>query len=76
MEIETGSGSIEVRKGDSASVVIHATIHVYERGRYRRDLDDRVRAIEANPPIEQSGNTIRVGQIDRELRRNIAINYE
>ena len=76
LEIETGSGAIEVRKGDSASVVIHATIHVSERGGFRRNLDERVREIEAHPPIEQSGNTIRVGQLDRELRRNISINYE
>ena len=77
LEIETGSGAIEVRKGDSASVVIHATIYVNNHRAFRRDVDEKVRAIEANPPIEQSGNTIRVGQIlDRELRRDIAINYE
>jgi DUF4097 and DUF4098 domain-containing protein YvlB len=77
LEIETGSGAIEVRKGDSASVVIHATIHVNNHGTFRRDADEKVRQIEANPPIEQSGNTIHVGQIlDRELRKNISIDYE
>ncbi len=77
LEVETGSGSIEVRKGDSSSVVIHATIYVNNHRSSHRDADEKVRAIEANPPIEQSGSTIRVGQIlDRELRKDIAINYE
>lgn len=77
LEIETGSGAIEVRKGDSASVVIHATIHVNGRGLSQRDIDARIHAIETNPPIEQSGNTVRVGQnLDRELRKYISINYE
>ena len=33
--------------------------------------------MEANPPILQSGNDLRIGHIDDpELRRNISISYE
>ena len=37
----------------------------------------RVRRIEANPPIEQNGNSIRIGQMrDDDLYRNVSISYE
>src|SRR5205814_9737220 len=45
-----------------------------------RDAQDAVRRLEANPPIEQtgqSGQTIRIGRItDRDLEHNVSISYE
>ena len=41
------------------------------------EAKDKVGKIEANPPIEQQGNTIHIGEIrDEELRRNVSISYE
>ncbi len=53
--VETGSGSITVRAGDTGKVTIHGDIRA--RG---GDADQRVKQIEANPPIQQTGNTIRI----------------
>ena len=40
-------------------------------------MEQRIDEIENNPPIEQSGNTIRIGHIEnREWKRNISISYD
>lgn len=78
VDVRTGSGNIHVTRGDSSSVVIHAEI----RSSHGDDYDDsqmaaRIQEIEKNPPIEQDGNTIRIGQThDDDLYRNISISYE
>jgi hypothetical protein len=39
--------------------------------------EQRVHAIESNPPIQQNGNVIRIGHMeDPELRRGISVSYE
>ena len=55
LDVQTGSGDITVRTGDSTKVEIHAKIHGSGWG----DVEQRIHEIENNPPIEQSGNTIR-----------------
>jgi DUF4097 and DUF4098 domain-containing protein YvlB len=73
LDVQTGSGDITVRTGDSTKVEIHAKIHGSGWG----DVEQRIHEIENNPPIEQSGNTIRVGHIEnRDWKRNISISYE
>jgi DUF4097 and DUF4098 domain-containing protein YvlB len=72
LDVRTGSGDIDVRPGGGNSVRITARIRA--RG---EDAAGKVRRIEADPPIEQQGNVIRIGRIeDRELRRNVSISYE
>jgi hypothetical protein len=78
LTIATGSGSISVRSGDASSVHVSARIRVSE-GWHISDSEakDKVSKLEANPPIEQDGNTIRIGEIrDEELRHNVSISYE
>jgi len=76
--VETGSGSISVRAGDTGRVRVVGTIKVHSNwGISRGDAEEKVRRLTANPPIEQSGNTIRIGKIEeRELRENVSISYE
>jgi DUF4097 and DUF4098 domain-containing protein YvlB len=75
LEIETGSGNVDVQTGSSNQVQI--TGHIRATKWFGDDDEARVQRIEANPPIQQSGNDIRVGHIsDPELRRNISISYE
>jgi hypothetical protein len=76
-EVSTGSGSIEIERGASNSVEIHGQIRAGDGWwRSTRDTEDAVRGLEANPPIEQSGQSIRVGRVtDRELERNVSISY-
>jgi len=76
LDVQTGSGEIVVRPGDSSKVEIHAKIHAsgWNMG---GDVEQRIHDIETNPPIEQNGNTIQIGHVeDRERLRNISISYE
>lgn len=76
LDVQTGAGSITVRSGQSGSVEVHGTIKG-QNDWLGADAEEAVRRLESNPPIEQSGNTIRIGHIEtRELFRHIAISYE
>jgi DUF4097 and DUF4098 domain-containing protein YvlB len=76
LEVSTGSGHIRVHPGDSGTVQVHAVIKAHDHWG-ASDAEAKVRAIEANPPIEQDGNTIRVGHIhDSSLSRNVSIDYD
>ncbi len=77
LSVHTNSGSITVVPGSGSQVRILGKIKV------RRDrLSDAqaiVKEIESNPPIEQTGNTVRIGRTEeqnREWRRNVSISYE
>ncbi len=78
LDVETGSGSITVRAGNSDTLEIRGTIRASDGWLSSdRGVEDRVRYLESHPPIEQSGNTIRIGHInDHDLTRNISISYE
>lgn len=72
LDVTTGSGNIVVRAGGSGTVSISARIRA--RG---GQAEEKVRRLEANPPIEQEGNTIRIGYLeDRWLQRKVSISYE
>lgn len=78
LDIETGSGNIEIHSGSSDQVQITGHIRANNWfGGGSGDAAEKVKRIEANPPIQQSGNDIRIGHIDDQwLRRNISISYE
>ncbi len=74
IELNTGSGSVRVRTGDLNQVQI--TGHIKAVGWFS-DAEQRVKEIENNPPIQQSGNDIRIGgEHDSSLFHNISISYE
>lgn len=77
LNVRSSSGSINVTTGSGSQVRVVGKIKV------RRDrlseAEAIVKEIESNPPIEQSGNTIRIGHTEereREWRRNVTISYE
>ena len=72
LEVLTHSGDVRVRTGSSGSVQIHGKIYVGDRWFGGRREDD-VHAIEQNPPIQQSGNSIHIEYVNY---RNISIDYE
>ncbi|HUI43041.1 MAG TPA: DUF4097 family beta strand repeat-containing protein [Terriglobia bacterium] len=77
LEIKNGAGDITVRSGSSGSVEIRAKIYVGTRDWGESLADSRVHEIEAHPPLEQSGNTIRIEPIELHGRgQNISIDYE
>src|SRR5271170_962521 len=76
LAIQTGSGNITVRSGDSSKVEVHGTIRA-DHSWLNGDASARIHEIETNPPIEQNGSTIRIGHFDdRERERGISISYE
>ncbi len=77
LSVRTGSGSVSVTTGSGSEVRVVGKIKV--RRDSLSDAQALVREIESNPPIEQSGNTIRIGHTEsrsREWRRNVTISYE
>ena len=79
LEVVTGSGSITVRSGAPGTVRVHGTVILgfcfgFCGG---GDPASAMKAIVANPPIEQSGNTVRIGHLGETLRHNnLSISYE
>src|SRR5262249_48233251 len=69
--VATGSGNIHLKRGSDNQIHIHGQIHVSHDG-----SEQRAREIAANPPIEQNGNVIRVGQNHEEHWHGITIDYE
>jgi DUF4097 and DUF4098 domain-containing protein YvlB len=75
LDLNTGSGSVNVRTGSSSEVQV--TGHIKTPNWLGGNADERVKRIEANPPIQQSGNDIRIGHVgDTELLHNISISYD
>ncbi|SPE43832.1 conserved exported hypothetical protein [Candidatus Sulfotelmatobacter sp. SbA7] len=75
IDLSTGSGSVHVRTGGSGQVEISA--HIKVTNWFGGDGERKVQEIEKNPPIQQSGNDIRIGHSDdSELFHNVAISYE
>jgi len=75
LNVETSSGRIQVRPGDTSSVRIHAEIRAHDD--FFGGEEARIHEIEANPPISQNGNSIRISMpLDDRLRRHISISYE
>src|SRR5256886_14346523 len=75
LQVETGSGSIDVRTGNSNEVRVVG--HIWANEWFGDNAEDKVKRLESNPPIQQSGNDIRIGHIDDpELKHNISISYE
>ncbi|MBN1238046.1 MAG: DUF4097 family beta strand repeat protein [Gammaproteobacteria bacterium] len=78
LEVVTGSGSVEVRRGRSGEARVAGRISVHRSwGRGADEAEEIVSRIEADPPIELVDGRLRVGRIeDSEARRNVSISYE
>jgi DUF4097 and DUF4098 domain-containing protein YvlB len=75
LDLNTGSGSVTVRTGSSSEVQVTGRIKITNW--FGGDADERIKRIEANPPIQQNGNDIRIGHIeDTQLLHNISISYD
>lgn len=71
LNVENSSGSVNVSRGTSSSVTIHAEIRT---NNWMGGSDSDVKAVEQNPPVRQEGNTIRISK--PENYRHISISYE
>jgi hypothetical protein len=76
LSIATGAGSIHVTEG--AVNQIHILGHVTASNGFwgGKDAEERIKRIVDNPPIEQSGNIIRIGKQKSDAMHNVSISYE
>jgi hypothetical protein len=80
VSVSTPSGYIHIRPGSDNQVHIAAHLHTNSGGWFSGgfgNADQRIDQIVANPPIQQNGNDIVIGERQmRDLFRNITIDYE
>ena len=78
LDVTTGSGDITIRQGSAGSVRVIGRIRASRSWLGTGpSAEEKVKALEAKPPIEQTGSAIRIGRIeDRELQQNVSISYE
>jgi hypothetical protein len=75
LNIKTGSGSVTVRAGAGNVVRVHGYI-VSHGWLGLGGGEDKVAALVKNPPIEQTGNIIRLGRAqDDDMLDNVSISY-
>lgn len=74
LEVSTGSGYVHVNSGSDNQV--HIIGHVHANHGWMGSSDDQVQKVVDNPPIEQSGNTIRVGQMHESWFNHVSIDYD
>lgn len=75
LNVTSGSGSINVRTGAVDKVEITGNIRVSDW--FDSSAQEKVRRLESNPPVQQSGNSIRIGHM-REFGflSNVSISYD
>ena len=77
LEATTDSGGISVRAGGSGSVHIHAILKAQHGWFDSSDVEGRIRELERNPPIEQNGSQVRVGNVHNpDMLRGISMRLE
>lgn len=79
LDVDTASGSIEVRTGPGGEATIVGTIKAQQSGFWRQaaNPDEMRRQIKESPPIELTGGRLRVGHLrDRSFRKLVSISYE
>ena len=72
LEVLTRSGDITVRNGSAGTVSIHAKIHA-DNSWFGGDYRAQARELEKNPPIRQTGNSIRIDYVNF---NHISVDYE
>jgi len=76
LRVRSGSGDIRIRVGSGDRVLVTGYVTA-GRPHFGEDAVERVRQIEARPPVEQTGNVISIGNVnDDPLYRNVSITYE
>jgi hypothetical protein len=76
LHVSTGAGYIHVSPGSDSQV--HIVGHVKSSGNswFGGSSDDAVSRVASNPPINQAGNIIRVGEGSDDSMRHVSIDYE
>jgi DUF4097 and DUF4098 domain-containing protein YvlB len=74
LSLENGSGSVNIHRGVTDKVEIHAKVRATN---WFSGSDDEIQKIEQNPPVEQRGNTIRIYRPEpRDSFNHVSIAYD
>ena len=77
LDVGTYSGVIRVGVGEAGSVLVRGTLRPRRSLFGWGSLEDRIRRLQAEPPVEQDGNTIRIGDLtDKRLLRGLTLVLE
>ena len=77
LEVSSGSGDITVRAGAGATIVVKGTVSVRKSSDVPANAAEIASQVAANPPIEQSGDAVKVGRItDETVNKAVSIDYE
>lgn len=77
LDVRSGSGNITIHTGSTSTVHVYAKVKARDSWLMGPSAKEKVQKITSNPPIEQQGNTIRIGRIeDRSLQQNVSIDYD
>lgn len=83
LDVSTGSGSIDIRSGDTSHIEIIGKIKVRKRSflglfkRSSKDMQEIVDHLESSPPVSFENGVLLVGHIkDKAVRRKVSISYE
>jgi hypothetical protein len=76
LDLNTDSGGITVVPGPPGTVRVRGILKVNRSRFFVGDAERRLRDLEANPPITQSGNSIRVAMRDPHMLRDISMRLE
>ncbi len=76
LDLATDAGGINVVPGPAGSVHIRGILKAGGNWFNRGGVEERIRELEAHPPIEQTGNSVRVAVRDPSLLRGIAMRLE
>jgi Putative adhesin len=77
LDVVTDSGGITVTPGPAGSVHVHAILRAQHGWFDFNDAEAHIRELERNPPIEQTGNRLRIGYVHgRDLLRGVSMRLE
>ena len=75
LDLTTGSGDVTIKTGSSNQVIVHGSVH--SNNNWFSNDENAVHQVETNPPIQQSGNDIRIGyNLPDDVKRHVSISYE
>lgn len=73
LDLTTGSGDVQVKTGSGSQVIVHGDV---SSDSWFSNQDSAVKSVENNPPIQQSGGSIRIGyNLPEDAKHHVSISY-
>jgi hypothetical protein len=76
LDVQTGSGIIRIKTGPDRTVRVIGHIKAFDMLWSGVEPAEQVRRLEANPPVEQHGDAIRIGGLADPGLEGVAISYD